>query len=74
MRRSYKEISPKEKEDLLELYYFKQIQLKELAEIFNISYAGVLSLISEDISRRQKEKENKTRVKQTRSGKPLVYS
>lgn len=57
MRRKYKEISDEEKEDLLVLYYFKQIQLNDLADIFNTKYHIVSRIISEDIIRRQAENE-----------------
>lgn len=59
LRTSYKDISQKEKEDLLVLFYFKNIQQNALAEIFKTSYYTVSRIISEDIKQRQNEDANK---------------
>lgn len=47
------DISEEKKADLLKLFYFENVQLKELSALFNYSCYQVSKLISNDILKRQ---------------------
>lgn len=58
MKRKYNDFTTKDKDDLLELYFYRQVQINDLVDIFHSSSFIISKIISEEIQKRQEKKED----------------
>jgi len=58
MKRLYNDFTTKDKSDLLELYFYRQVQINDLVDIFHASSFIISKIISEEIQKRQEKKED----------------